>query len=245
MPSENGDDALDFFNLEIPLPKEGAKIFQSSRDDDWSYGASVHIPGTNRWDAYALGFKQLADSGVEAVGERRNRRVTIYPDAIVFAVMFNYRQYLEVRMKGLILAAEQLLDVGATAPPFGHDLAALWRRLRPLLEKIWPGADYLDTIETQTAEFASVDPGGEAFRYPVDRAGKPNLTGVRGINLMHVKEIIDGIDSILDGSDTGIYEMLQSKYEMQAEWRSEAAAYEEHYDEGDYYNGDDNYHGES
>jgi hypothetical protein len=217
------------------LPKEGAKIFDPTRDDHWQYGTSLHIPGTDRWDAYAMGFKQLADSGVEAVGDRRNRRETIYPDAIVFAVMFNYRQYLEVRMKGLILAAEQLLNVRGAPRPFGHNLGDLWARLRPLLDQIWPGVEYYDTIEHQIAEFGAVDPGGEAFRYPVDRAGQPVLTNVRGINLMHVKEIIDGIDSVFDGSDTGIYEMLQSKHEIEGEWRADEASYGDSYDPGGYY----------
>lgn len=229
------DDFKGMFDVEIPVPKAGARLFDPGRDDAWQYGTSLHMPGNDRWDAYAIGFKQLADLGVEAVGERRTRGSDVYPDAIVFAVMFNYRQYLEVRTKGLILAAERLLDRAGLPAPFGHDLVALWRRLRPLLEAIWPEDEYYDTIESQIAEFASVDPGGDAFRYPVDRVGQTTLTAVRGINLMHVKEIVAGIDSILDGADTGIWEMLQHKYEAleyareeeRANWEPEYDSYHE------------------
>ena len=210
--SESLDDWLD---VDIPMPKTGARLLDSSKSR--SHTACLNVSGVDRWDAYALGFKQLGDVGVESLGQRRGpNEAIVYADTIVYAIMYNYRHYLEVRIKGLIVTADHLLDTPRAGSPTGHNLEALWARLRPMLEQIWPNVPEYDTVEEQIQQFAAIDPGSDAFRYPLLRDGSPSLRGINGIDLLNVKEIIDGIDSLLDGSGTGIYELLQQKSEAYA-----------------------------
>lgn len=206
----------------LPMPKPGAQVFASR--EDWWYNACLHI-SVDQWTTYALGFRQLADLGVEAVGDRQGRKfkTMVVTDEAVYAVVFNYRQYLELMLKGLITAAERYLGEQGDLPTKTHNLQALWTRLRPSLEHIWPTEEHYDTVEDQIRQFCAVDATSEAFRYPILKDGQQSLPGLTHINLMNLKEIVDGISTLLEGSDIGIYEMQEAKWKMDAEARQIAA----------------------
>ncbi len=115
------------------------------------------------WSIYADGFAEAAELLVKhATRANRNR--------VVFPVIFNYRQALELTLKyGLILASD-LAD--QDSPKLNkHSLLAYWKPLRPLLEKQWSDAskEPLNALDELIDEFDKMDANSQRFRYPTRR----------------------------------------------------------------------------
>src|SRR5947209_3389712 len=64
---------------------------------------------SGQWSIYAEGYKALADAGVEHA-KRWDMDIVVYP------IIFCYRQYLELRLKELIVTAGALLDQNLVRP---------------------------------------------------------------------------------------------------------------------------------
>lgn len=176
-----------------PLPSAEDVLFQSA--DDWWNNACLHF-GTDGWLTYALGYKEGGDRLVtQIVDEQRHQDLLVYP------IVFLYRQYLELAIKGLIRQSQRLLDEPVQLPQ-NHQIDQLWDQCSNLLQQVSPG----DSVEEQKQigrlirEFRTVDPWATAFRYPVDKKGTPSLQGLRHINLRNVRDTIAKISMILDGA---------------------------------------------
>jgi hypothetical protein len=175
------------------LPSAGDVIFRSA-ENGWD-NACLHI-GVDEWLAYALGYKEAADRLVEQFEAKRRHQ-----DLLVYPIVYLYRHYLEVAIKGLIRQAQNLLGDRVEIPA-KHTIADLWTTCSALLERVSPG----DSLEEQRQigrllrEFATVDPASTAFRYPVDTKGNQSLPGIRHIDLPHVRDVIAKIAVILDGA---------------------------------------------
>ncbi|HKS73011.1 MAG TPA: hypothetical protein VJQ82_07420 [Terriglobales bacterium] len=142
--------------------------------------------GTDGWLTYALGYKEGGDRLVaQIVDEQRHQDLLVYP------IVFLYRQYLELAIKGLIRQSQRLLDEPVQIPQ-NHQIDQLWDQCSKLLQQVSPG----DSVEEQKhigrliREFRTVDPWATAFRYPVDKKGTPSLLGLRHINLRNVRDTI-------------------------------------------------------
>jgi hypothetical protein len=176
-----------------PLPTANDVLFQSG--EDWWNNACLHF-APDGWLTYALGYKEAADRLVAQLLEERRRQ-----DLLVYPVVFLYRQYLELAIKGLIRQGQALLDIPAKLPA-SHRIDQLWVDCSKLLTRISPG----DSLEEQRQigrllrEFSEVDPTSTAFRYPVDTAGNRSASGIRHINLRNVRDVIGKISVILDGA---------------------------------------------
>jgi hypothetical protein len=122
-------------------------------------------------------------------------------DLLVYPIVYLYRHYLELAIKGLIRQAQNLLGDPVEVPA-RHTLVELWAMCSALLERVAPG----DSLEEQRQigrllrEFAAVDPTSTAFRYPVDNRGNRSLPGIRQINIPNVRDVIGKIAVILDGA---------------------------------------------
>lgn len=220
-----------------PAPEEMAgKLF--SKHADWRYNARLNpdepIPGPdgimlgssgpNSFSMYAEGYKKLADAGVAHIAEAHWD-----VDLLVYPILFCYRHYLELRLKEFVLTGGDLVDQ-KLAFPTNHILPQIWRAVRPLLEKIWPGAEtkgQLDAIEDVVNQLSEIDPKSTAFRYPLDKDENRSLPGLRHINVRQVSEVINGIAPTLDGASCGIDEDLDAKREMLAEAHKDAMYYAE------------------
>jgi len=197
--------------------KEPLFTSKAAPDSDWYLNACLHISGGD-WDTYAMGYKRAGDILVQYVANNDWDQ-----DFLVYPITFLYRQYLELRLKELILIGSALLDKDITIPKT-HNLVSLWRQTRPNIEAVWPGSKtrvYLNLVEDRLKELCDLDSGSYAFRYPEDTKGEATLMGIVHINLKQLKDVIQGISSVLEGSSTGMGEHLNSKNEMMAEYRAE------------------------
>jgi hypothetical protein len=206
----------DLFDVDVPVPTAEGELFGPG---DYTLG-SAYVAAEG-WDYYALCFREAADELVQSV--REGRRVGPERDFLAIPVIFLYRQYLEVRLKELGLAASRHLELDKPGVPMTHDLMVLWRWVRPLLERVGT-IEYAADIEQRIKEFCAVDPDSVAFRYPVDVRGVPVRNAAHNVDLFRLKDSIAGINSVLEGWSFAFEEYEQDKSEMYAEYAAEVYA---------------------
>ena len=117
------------------------------------------------------GYKEAGDRLVQSLLE--NDR---YLDLVIFPTVFLYRQYLELRLKQLLIESSRLLEKSFVLPK-RHRLDALWYECKSLLKQIEPKvADQeVAALEACIVEFHTIDPISMAFRYHVDTHDNPSL----------------------------------------------------------------------
>jgi hypothetical protein len=83
---------------ELPWPRSGDHVFISG--DDWWMNACVNWGGG--WTLYAIGYRNAGDVLVERVEQDRGEA-----DALVYPIVFCYRQYLELMLKDTLMEARR------------------------------------------------------------------------------------------------------------------------------------------
>src|SRR5204863_73884 len=76
------------------------------------------------------GYKMAAERLIELAKDEPYKS-----DYIVFPIIFLYRQYLELRLKQLVLDGSRLLGIPADFPKT-HRIDLLWESCKPVLNKI-------------------------------------------------------------------------------------------------------------
>lgn len=188
-------------------PKSGDSLFAGG---DWE--AEALAGGSSDWVlAYATAYKEAADAVVEAVQAKN-----VPPDAVSYAVVFLYRHYVELMLKGLIILGAKLEQINVDYSEDGHKIDLLWTRCRAFLERTFPDGEKADTdaVEERIKELISKDPSGEAFRYGEDKRGKPYLPEAVQFNLTNMRGVINGMAGLLEGSYDGMSELLQCQADI-------------------------------
>src|SRR5437879_6163122 len=136
--------------VDLPWPRKGDILFDSA--EDWYHNACINLRHFN-WDWYASGYKYAADVLVQHVIDTRDHR-----DTLVFPIVFNYRQYVELRLKKIILVGRMLSDEVAEFP-HTHNLRVLWNTCRSIIADSEPSASEtdLDAIDDAISQFCVVD----------------------------------------------------------------------------------------
>jgi len=189
--------------------RKGDAFFSSA--DDWYHNACVNwLP--DAWDAYATGYMRAGNILVDHIVDTHRDR-----DTIVFPIVFNYRQYIELRLKGLIRSGRRLLGEQDSFPRT-HDLRALWCTCRDLIFEIEPnssGAE-IEAVNDAIAQFCLVDFNSDAFRYPLDRDGNLSLPDtLRFINLRQLQDAMERLAAFLDAVSAMFSVYLDRKYEIE------------------------------
>jgi len=183
-------------DIELPWPRSGDEVFASA--DDWQMNANVNWGGG--WGLYSVGYKEAGDLLVEDVAVNRGMA-----DALVYPIVFSYRQYLELTLKDVLMKARRYYEIDK---PFKneHSLLLPWRPLRELLERRWPERpDELEAVEENLCQFDAVDSGSFAFRYATTKAGAPSLPeGMQHINLRNLSEVVARIGTFLESCATAL-----------------------------------------
>lgn len=182
-------------------PKKGNRAFgpSVSLNERGRLGAFVMpTDGT-----YLVGFQRAADMIVTAA-ESEN----LNPDDLVFPVAYLYRHHLELMVKELVRLGVRVgsLD-GCEDILGGHNLHKLWNKAKQLIEEVWPDSpnDDLTAVEQALHEFHKLDPTGQAFRYALDKNGRPHLQDApQVVDLSNLKSVVDSVSLFLDAAFAGI-----------------------------------------
>lgn len=175
-----------------PSQKTTQAVFASA--PDWPNNACLNFC-EDPMLLYIMGYKMAADSLVEHVKSTRQ-----YQDALIYPVVFLYRQYLELRLKDIIHQGRKLFDEGQGFPTH-HRLCDLWASARQTAIKAFPDGDNaaLLPVDNVVKEMEANDPKGMAFRYPKDLDGGRHIPNIKYINLRHLKECMEETSCILEG----------------------------------------------
>lgn len=180
-------------------PRLGEKLF-TDRERDWQNNVCLHLEPI-AWYGYVEGYRRGAHTLLERVVEHQQDH-----DTLVHPIVFLYRQYLELRMKEIILLGRELRSDQHGVPHI-HRLPELWRECRSIIVSVWPEgpAALLRVVEERINELAQVDPESMAFRYPSAKDGKPSLPPafVR-FNVRHFAERVEEVGDLLDGCAAGL-----------------------------------------
>lgn len=189
-------------------PKKGEQLFRS--DTDWWHNACLNYC-PDSYELYTLGYKRAGDLlAKHVIRTKRDQDILVYP------LVFLYRQYIELRLKGLIKAGNLVLDNPSKFPQH-HKIDELWKQCRKILENVFPeeSSEDFDAVEECIDQFSEKDPFSIAFRYPTSKEGEKSLPGVRHINLRNFSKIIASLASLLDSASMGISYYLDLKSNME------------------------------
>jgi hypothetical protein len=192
-----------------PWPKKGQTLFCSAKDG-WN-SACLNWQADN-FEPMCAGYLLSAELLIDhVVATHRDQDLLVYP------IIFQYRHYIELRLKQLVALGRGLTgDRGKEA--WGHSLLELWKMVRPLLEKIeahGPKED-LEAVEEIVNQFDQVDRTGESFRYAQDTKGKNPLAGITHINLRNLRDVMKGITAFFEGATMQLSVFLENMAEGRA-----------------------------
>lgn len=136
-------------------------------------------------------------------------------DGLIFPFVYMWCQHLELLLKELIVETELLEDIEMKRP-FGHDVLELWERLRRALGSR-ASCEEFDNAEHVIAELHTIDPRGDAFRYPTSRDGTPTLQEVEQLSFERVGPSLSAVANLLDTVQMQISYELEAKADAIAE----------------------------
>lgn len=188
-------------NREFRWPRKGDQPFTQSAH--WQDNAHINQDGYSRLVMMMAGYKKAADLMVERATQARGDR-----DALVFPIIFNYRQFIELSLKYLIAIYGH--TVGVPANWKSHDLSALWKTFMEVLDGYGHApSDQTNSVVAETvAEFAKVDPSSFSYRYPVDTKGNPIPIEHEQLDLVALADFVEALEGYFTGCD-GYLDHLQ------------------------------------
>jgi hypothetical protein len=171
-----------------PWPKLGEPVFHRhvpAPDPNWVFNACMDPWRSARM--IAQGYADVAQLAFERIADTGNRGKN---DTAVYAIMFNWRHYLELMLKDLLYLTRALVQNHSGKQVTHHKLSEIWSELRPLLEKLGgTEPENFNKLALIIEEFALYDPDSFAFRYATDKKGNINLQSIPShLNLQNINE---------------------------------------------------------
>jgi hypothetical protein len=119
-------------------------------------------------------------------------------DILIYPIVFLSRQYMELRMKEIIIALKYC-NGQPEGFPKNHRLDQAWYRLKAEYEALGESTndDAFENAEKIILEFASIDPISMVFRYPVDKNGN-TIANPGLINIRDFGEVMQRFSRFLD-----------------------------------------------
>ena len=190
------------FKTEFRWPTKGDTPFVVALDG--LDNAIIFEDERTRLAVMTSGYKKSADLAVIRATDYRADR-----DFLVYPILFNYRQFLELSLKYHL--ASYGYAVGIDPNWTSHDLGVLWDIFEEMLDRY--GVDDPDkvnpTVKRVVAEFAKIDPDSYSYRYPVDRKGKPVPVVFGVMDLQSLADVINAVAGYFTGCD-GYLDSLRS-----------------------------------
>jgi hypothetical protein len=200
-------------------------------------------PPTHRWDegvpaggvystpeAYLSGYYEAG----KILAERARGRSGI---DLLYPICFNYRHYIELSLKYLVIVSEEVADImdeigylrGKLLPSVRREIDqihSIERLLRSLEERLAVLSDEPLPSEARTLiiEFHNIDPDGQTFRYPTRKGGVPtfpisaryNVESIR-TGMVTVHRCFLGIDGWLEHTRQQAIDYLETLHEAMGE----------------------------
>lgn len=178
--------------MEDFLPKSSDVIFKDEVSAD--YRAWLHNPA-NKFFLYSEGYKKAGEMLYAFCIDNR-----FYSNTLIYPLVFTYRQFLELRLKELIIMGYRYLDIEKDFAN-EHSLRKLWITYRNEILNSIENIDskILDNVENIISQFNTEDPKSMCFRYPVTHGpNRKESINRKTIDLLNFKEVIDRLIYFFD-----------------------------------------------
>lgn len=184
----------EILDTDFRWPTAGDQAFVAA--DDPFDNANIVEDGFTRLVLMMDGYKQAGDLMVEKAADDRAERY-----ALVFPIIFNYRQFLELSLKYQLATYGPRVDIKPNWK--SHDLAVLWSEFLAMLERYGTAdPDEADpVVENIILEFAKIDPGSYSYRYPVDRRGDAIPAAISDLHLPTLADVMNAVEGYFTGCD--------------------------------------------
>jgi hypothetical protein len=184
----------DLLNAEFRWPRNGDRPFVVAPDG--LDNAVVTVESQQRLVLMMEGYREAGDIMVRASERDRHLR-----DMLVFPIIFNYRQFLELSLKYQLSTHGH--SVGTQPNWQTHDLDTLWISFVDMLGKYGTSdPDEADPILGEiVAEFAKIDPQSYSYRYPVDKRGRPIPVAYADLHLPSLADVMEAVANYFTGTD--------------------------------------------
>jgi hypothetical protein len=214
---------------ELSFPKAGDLMFVASASGAHVDPLKFADPtGLNerqlmgRWSLYAIGFREAADRLVN--GLQADEMASTPGAALVYPILFCYRHYLELDLKGLISSVlwwsyafsdidQDTLQKGEKRASKEHRLKTLWETLK----KLHPGCDAWAADQDRNAfeallfEVDRHDPSSQAARYPIDIRGNQTLAALTVVDVGIVKAGVHKIARYLEMTQHHLADQIKAR----------------------------------
>ena len=203
---------------ETVLEINGNKLQETLATDKW-FDLKKEEAVQDQWVMMAMSYKKSADLLVD--GLPKALLIGAEQQYIACPIMFLYRHFLEISLKGLMVGLQKL---GKHVKPYiivdsqvldkrlpGHSLVQTWLSVKQLLIELStdeskynakseePKTTY-KAIEDRIREFDEIDKGSSSYRYSIDTQNNPALGPLPDARELHkVKEVVDGIEYYFGG----------------------------------------------
>jgi hypothetical protein len=183
------DKIPDTRDFETRWPEEGDRLFIES---EWAHDAPVVRNPGERFYRMPMGYKRAGDILIDqATNDVIDRANVIYP------ALFCYRQSIELSLKRLILKFGKGKVCLPKKKP--HELSRLWERFMCIVNERGAGGEIgLSTVQKLIQEMDSADKKSDGFRYPTNVDGTPFLFGDRGIDLVNLRGVMQGLQNFFE-----------------------------------------------
>lgn len=144
-----------------------------------------------------------------------------FANKMVYPMIFNYRQFIELRLKELISMGYFFLGEHADFQD-DHSLMRLWNTYRnEILIKIEPIDPFLlNNVERIISQFNTEDPNSMFFRYPLTKApNRRNSLNRESIDLRNFRNVIEKLNNFLDWQWDMLSHYQDLQTEMNNSWR--------------------------
>lgn len=197
------------------FPKADDKLFSHDLPD-WTNNAVLNY-NFKQFPPYADGYRMAAEALIAECTQRDGTN-----DILIYPIVFNFRQYIELRLKEIIIGLNYC-NGSHDHFPKTHRIDILWEHFKKLYNEYKEHKNTEDFMNAENVinQFFEVDPQSMAFRYPVDKEGNPSLS-ITHINIRNFGEVMTRLANFLDAlsDQTAHYRDIAS--DMYREYYSEA-----------------------
>jgi len=183
------------------------ELFASASGDRWNQNAVVGGQPSAAY-AYISGYCEAADKLTEIA------LISGPKDTLFFPICFNYRHYVELALKYLIIAVE---DYHSILRQLGQGEGKLIKSAKPKIvyeHGLQPLLDwFVERLELVTdtklssdvcaiiKQLHEMDPSGQIFRYPFKKDGSLMLLEQRRFDLVNIRTLMQEVEGELSGVD--------------------------------------------
>ncbi|MCY4370945.1 MAG: hypothetical protein OXF41_16355 [bacterium] len=204
---------------EYAWPKPGMSLFETTNPHDWR--ANACMPYQPDWVLYQSGYQLAAELLMAHTASGKDQDLLIYP------ILFNARQAIELGLKETIRLGNRLLNRDGPYPK-RHELTPLWQMAKGLLAEAASVHDPEALDEEATGAFEelikalnTVDPGSFTFRYPTDQNDRPSFDAEDGIvpnqiNTRDLNHTLSAMFNYLTGTTEWLANIIHTLQDMQS-----------------------------